>query len=64
MSYSVQNKCSKLGVLNLLVLAYPPIKIVPLCVPPNQTCIPFAYPPPPKKKKKLYPNKLHLYGFF
>ena len=33
------------GVLNLLVLAYPQIKIVPLCVPPNQNCIPFAYPP-------------------
>ncbi len=32
------------GVLNLLVLVYPQIKIVPLCVPPNQTCILFAYP--------------------
>ena len=37
------------GVLNLLVLAYPQIKIVPLCVPPN---------------KKFYTNKLHLGGFF
>ncbi len=32
------------GVLNLLVLAYPQIKIVLHCVPPNQNCIPFAYP--------------------
>ena len=31
-------------VLNLLVLTYPQIRIVPLCVPPNQNCIPFAYP--------------------
>ena len=31
------------GVLNLLVLVYPQIKVVPLCVPPNQTCIAFAY---------------------
>ena len=37
------------GVLNLLVLAYPQIKIVPLCIPPN---------------KKFYTNKLHLGGFF
>ena len=32
------------GVLNLLVPAYPQIKIVPLCVPPNQNYMPFAYP--------------------
>jgi hypothetical protein len=32
------------GVLNLLVTAYPQSKIVPLCVPPNQNCMPFAYP--------------------
>ncbi len=30
-------------VLRLLVLDYPQIKIVPLCVHPNQTCIPFVY---------------------
>ncbi len=27
-----------------MVLTYPLIKIVSICVPPNQTCIPFAYP--------------------
>ena len=32
------------GVLNLLVPTYPQIKIVLLCVPPNQNCMPFAYP--------------------
>ena len=36
--------CVKAGVLNLLVPAYPQIKIVHLCVPPNQTCIHFTYP--------------------
>ena len=35
---------SKAGVLNILGLAYPLNKIVPLCVPPNQNCTPFAYP--------------------
>ncbi len=34
---------SRPGVLNLLVLVYPQIKIVPLCIPPNQNCIPLAY---------------------
>jgi hypothetical protein len=34
----------KPGVLNLLVTAYPQSKIVPICVPPNQNCMPFAYP--------------------
>ena len=47
-------KLSKAAVLNLWVLAYPQIKAVTLCVPPNQTCTPsrtptlrlyqFAYP--------------------
>jgi hypothetical protein len=37
-------KLSRSGVLNLLLLAYPQIKIVSLCVPPNQNCIPFPYP--------------------
>jgi hypothetical protein len=32
------------GVLNLLVLAYPQIKIVPHCVPPNNNWAPLAYP--------------------
>ncbi len=35
---------SKTWVLNLLVLAYPQIKIVNLCSPPNQSCLPFVYP--------------------
>jgi hypothetical protein len=31
-------------VLNLLVLQYPQIKIVPFCIPPNQNCTPLGYP--------------------
>ncbi len=45
--FSVFEKLSLLcrpGVLNLLVLTYPQLRIVPLCVPPNQNCNPFAYP--------------------
>ncbi len=34
------SKWSKAGVLNLLVLAYPQIKIVPLCVPPSPSRTP------------------------
>ena len=49
-------KCHIPGVLNLLVPANPQIKIVPLCVSPNQNCIPFVYP----QIKKIYPNKFHL----
>ncbi len=37
-------RSSKPGVLNLLVPPYPQIKIVLLCVPPNQKYMPFAYP--------------------
>jgi hypothetical protein len=40
------------GALKLLILVYPQIKIWPLCIPPNQSCIPFAYPP----NKKFYPR--------
>jgi hypothetical protein len=32
------------GVINLLLLTYPQIKIVPLCVPPNKSCLLFMYP--------------------
>ena len=35
---------SRAGFLNLLVLAYPKIKIVPLCLPPNKKYITFVYP--------------------
>ncbi len=42
------------GVLNLLVLAYSQIKIVPLYVPPNQNCTPMR-----TTKSKLYPNAYH-----
>ena len=45
--FSVFEKLSLLcrpGVLNLLVLTYPQLRIVPLWVPPNQNCNPFAYP--------------------
>ncbi len=56
--------CSKdsfsAGVLNLLVPAYPQSKIVPLCVPPNQNCMPFAYPQIKKSTQKGF----FLAGFF
>ncbi len=42
--YRQANEYYTSGVLNLLVTAYPQSKIVPLCVPPNQNCMPFAYP--------------------
>jgi hypothetical protein len=49
----------KTEVLNLLVLAYPQIKIVPLCVTPKSDLYPFRVPP----NQKFYPNKL-LLSFF
>ncbi len=39
-----KNPQSRQGVLNLLGLAYPQIKIYLLCVPPNHNITPFAYP--------------------
>ncbi len=56
----VGHHCTRPGILKLLVVACPQIKILPFCVPPNQTCIPVVYPP----NKKFYPNKLHLSEFF
>ncbi len=38
-------ECYTAGVLNLLVRTYPQIRIVMLCVPPNENFIIFAYPP-------------------
>ncbi len=47
---------SSAGVLNLLVLAYPQIKIVPLCVPPNKNWTSLAYP--------LIKNSTHIVFFW
>jgi hypothetical protein len=52
-------RCYKPGVLNLLVSAYPKIKIVSLCVPPNQNYMPFAYP-----QIKNYTQKGFFWVFF
>ncbi len=55
----INQKASKAGVLNLLVPTYPQIKIVLLCVPPNQNCMPFAYP-----KSKILPKWASFEHFF
>ncbi len=47
------------GFLNLLVPAYPQIKIVFLCVPPNQNYMPFATP-----KSKILPKRASFEHFF
>ncbi len=57
--HQILNKYFRTGVLSLLVLAYPQIKIIPLCVPLSQSCFPFAY----HKIKKIYLNELLLSSF-
>ncbi len=53
-------KCYQLwsspGVLNLLILTYPQIKIVPLCVPPKSELYALRIPP----NQKFYPKGLLL----
>jgi hypothetical protein len=56
---SQQSWCSTAGVLNLLVLAYPQIRIVSPLHTPKSKLYPFAYPP----NQNFYPNELVLSGF-
>ncbi len=64
------SKLSTAGVLNLLVPAYPQIKIVPLRVPPNQNYMPFAYPqirticPSRTPKSKILPKRASFERFY